>query len=466
VASRDIKPWEAVIQDKALVVAPGDHPLCILCLGDLGGGEGSTEVAKCNGCGWPICPACNELTDGPGGTTNSGNGISTDESLKEANEVRGWKGFAEAHREECLLFQEQEVRPTLLETGQRHWLYPALGVIRMLLLRKDSDSWKRVGGLMDHWDEWRGMPQVVEASLRLGNFLQQRLGIECTQEEVEHCWGVLQTNSISIGGGSGRGLFPLVSLLSHSCKPCLEPAVSPSGQAGITLRARRTIKAGEELTMPYTDVLREVRARQENLAKEWHFTCTCPRCSDPTDGGSFFSSLQCCCGGFAIRQEAETQWQCSVCGSDLSDMASQEAMVDKLGRALELTTTMDDIKQLVDQVDKVEGLHANHWLRLRANIRFCDLMATISNEEIAKQVATKSEAALATLAMVDPGLSKMAGRLMVAGSSAEQRLLLLRARQGQMGGGQRALAEVLKKRTRGLAMLSSFCILGKTEAKG
>jgi len=127
---------------------------------------------------------------------------------------------------------------------------------------------------------------------------------------------------------------------------------------------------------------------------------------------------------------------------------------------------MDDIKQLVDQVDKVEGLHANHWLRLRANIRFCDLMATISNEEIAKQVATKSEAALATLAMVDPGLSKMAGRLMVAGSSAEQRLLLLRARQGQMGGGQRALAEVLKKRTRGLAMLSSFCILGKTEAKG
>ena len=250
----------------------------------------------------------------------------------------------------------------------------------------------------------------MEASLRLGNFLQQRLGIECTQEEVEHCWGVLQTNSISIGGGGGgRGLFPLVSLLSHSCLPCLEPAVSPSAQAGITLRARRTIKAGEELTMPYTDVLREVRARQENLAKEWHFTCACPRCSDPTEGGSFFSSLQCCCGGFAIRKEDEI-WQCSLCASDLPDMASQEAMVAELGRALELTTTMDDINQLVNQVDKVEGLHTSHWLRLRANIRFCDLMATTSEEEIANQVATKSEAALATLAMVDPGLSKLAGR--------------------------------------------------------
>ena len=37
VASRDIRPWEAVIEDNAVVVAPGDHPLCVLCLGDLGG---------------------------------------------------------------------------------------------------------------------------------------------------------------------------------------------------------------------------------------------------------------------------------------------------------------------------------------------------------------------------------------------------------------------------------------------
>ena len=249
----------------------------------------------------------------------------------------------------------------------------------------------------------------MEASLRLGKFIQERLGLECKQEEVEHCWGVLQTNSISVGGG-GRGLFPLVSLLSHSCLPCLEPAVSPSVQSGITLRARRAIKAGEELTMPYTDVLREVRARQENLSREWHFSCTCPRCSDPTEGGSFFSSLQCKCGGFAIRQDEVGTRRCSLCESNLPEMESRDALVEKLGRTLELISTAGDINQLVDQVDKVEGLHANHWLRLRANIRFCDLMAGNAEEEIAKQVATKSASALATLALVDPGLSKLAGR--------------------------------------------------------
>ena len=115
---------------------------------------------------------------------------------------------------------------------------------RMLLLRKDSGSWKRVSGLMDHWDQWRQMPQVscrakldylfvtqwwlcmmtnysaskmqilcsrglmyclnnqeqsfyqvVEANKLLGDFLQQRLGLDCTQDDVEHCWGVLQVST-------------------------------------------------------------------------------------------------------------------------------------------------------------------------------------------------------------------------------------------------------------------------------
>ena len=56
-----------------------------------------------------------------------------------------------------------------------------------------------------------------------------------------------------------------VSLLSHSCLPCLEPAISPSGKSGMTLRARRNIMAGEELTMPYTDVLQEVAVREEMM---------------------------------------------------------------------------------------------------------------------------------------------------------------------------------------------------------
>ena len=52
------------------------------------------------------------------------------ENLESKNGTceEGW--VESAHRKECLLFQKQGVRPALVEGGQRHWLYPALGVIR------------------------------------------------------------------------------------------------------------------------------------------------------------------------------------------------------------------------------------------------------------------------------------------------------------------------------------------------
>ena len=157
--------------------------------------------------------------------------------------------------------------------------------------------------------------------------------------------------------------------------------------------------------------------RQEDLARQWHFTCTCARCEDPSEAGSFFSSLRCAvggCAGFAIKQEDQT-WKCSFCEKDLTaQMASREAMVENLGMQLEDTNSIENICQVVDLVDKVAGVHANHWLSLRANIRFCDLITSnpklLAEEAIARQVAERSQAALTTLSLVDPGLSKLSGR--------------------------------------------------------
>ena len=37
----------------------------------------------------------------------------------------------------------------------------------MLMLRKDHDSWKRVEGLMDHWEAWKQIPQVASEEYRI-----------------------------------------------------------------------------------------------------------------------------------------------------------------------------------------------------------------------------------------------------------------------------------------------------------
>ena len=173
---------------------------------------------------------------------------------------------------ECGVLREQGVRPGGVVRGSRHWLYPALGVLRLLLLKRtDPAAWKRVEGLMDHWQEWQqdlqvhmGVLycrlyhlQVVEATQKLGQFLQQGLKLDCSQEEVgpscrytgelcppkvSHCWGVLKTNSVSLGDREGRVLYPLVSLLSHSCNPCLEPVITPRTKGTFTLRCRATVQ--------------------------------------------------------------------------------------------------------------------------------------------------------------------------------------------------------------------------------
>ncbi len=48
-----------------------------------------------------------------------------------------------------------------------------------------------------------------------------------------------------------RGLYPLTSLLSHSCQPNCRPVISKTGRCGSRCIATVDIEAGEELTINY-----------------------------------------------------------------------------------------------------------------------------------------------------------------------------------------------------------------------
>ena len=48
------------------------------------------------------------------------------------------------------------------------------------------------------------------------------LRIRFDKEMIRHCYGVLRVNSFAVetvSGGSGRALFPVTALISHSCQP-------------------------------------------------------------------------------------------------------------------------------------------------------------------------------------------------------------------------------------------------------
>ena len=66
-----------------------------------------------------------------------------------------------------------------------------------------------------------------------------------TEQDVRFAFGSLQTNAIGLF--CGRALYPLVSLMSHSCVPNLTAMVNP-GEA-IAFKANKNIEANEELTI-------------------------------------------------------------------------------------------------------------------------------------------------------------------------------------------------------------------------
>jgi hypothetical protein len=80
-------------------------------------------------------------------------------------------------------------------------------------------------------------------------------------------------------GGSnsvvGLGVFVCASMLNHSCYP--NSFFSADGRS-LRVRTIRPIAAGEEITVPYIDLLQPRRDRMAELLAHKHFLCTCERC--------------------------------------------------------------------------------------------------------------------------------------------------------------------------------------------
>lgn len=78
--------------------------------------------------------------------------------------------------------------------------------------------------LMDHLDDMINdniMRRHLEDILSIFQDLNI-LGTRFSEREVRHAYGVLRVNSFGVdtlSGGSGRALYPLTALASHSCRP-------------------------------------------------------------------------------------------------------------------------------------------------------------------------------------------------------------------------------------------------------
>eukprot|EP00747_Dinoflagellata_sp_TGD_P179304 gnl/TRDRNA2_/TRDRNA2_29917_c0_seq1.p1 gnl/TRDRNA2_/TRDRNA2_29917_c0~~gnl/TRDRNA2_/TRDRNA2_29917_c0_seq1.p1 ORF type:complete len:551 (+),score=83.89 gnl/TRDRNA2_/TRDRNA2_29917_c0_seq1:28-1680(+) len=87
------------------------------------------------------------------------------------------------------------------------------------------------------------------------------------------------------------GVFPLGSLVNHSCAPNVSKVLLSDW---VFLRAARSISPGEELTQFYCDIRMPVEMRESEMREEYGFACNCRRCLFEQDleklGGSALST--------------------------------------------------------------------------------------------------------------------------------------------------------------------------------
>lgn len=172
--------------------------------------------------------------------------------------------------------------------------------------------------LMDHGPERR--KSVVEWQIFQKNVVDPILALDDSrfaEEEILRTIGILNMNCVSFnlrkkGKFSGRGLYPTLSLMSHSCLANARYEVSSDPARFVRVRARRQISPGEEITIQYVPAsLGQPRRRLE--LSDWYFECHCERCQDVTERATFVSALKCpqCREGLILPESQDNSlWRC------------------------------------------------------------------------------------------------------------------------------------------------------------
>ena len=95
----------------------------------------------------------------------------------------------------------------------------------------------------------------------------------------------LQCNAFNIADERletvGAGVYLEASRFNHSCRPNAVPSFAYMRDRRITVKTKRVIKKGEEITISYTELFQTCEQRAEDLWIPFFFRCTCPLCSSP-----------------------------------------------------------------------------------------------------------------------------------------------------------------------------------------
>jgi len=190
------------------------------------------------------------------------------------------------------------------------------------------------------------------------------------------------------------------------------------------------------LTSAYMDPTIGTLERRSNMMDVCFFTCFCPRCKDPTELGSNFSTLKCPCGGNLLATNPlnpNSQWYCvhngapkevaSIydrrlgCGRE--ECATEViSLLQRVKSEIQLATGIQQLEELV-AIYKDKVLHRNHYLVMSMQYKLVECIdkvlkrGTYGFEEtirLARRQVELSRNCLAVAHIVLPGSNRFRGK--------------------------------------------------------
>ena len=212
--------------------------------------------------------------------------------------------------------------------------------------------------------------------------------------------------------------------------------------------------------MRYTDFLDSKENIQRKIKNEWVFTCSCLRCSDPSEFGSNFSSFQCGCGGFYYQEKADSikqNWKCSVCLKNVN-LADKYARAENLQQMLE----NEDVDKMLHIIGN-EGYHKNFYVTTKCYMKYLEKHKSSNDCQTLNSVVDKAKVLLSTLAMLDGGGTRLNGKYLMMLLMGQQKLLMIRNKEQKIDDIdlKSAIMEITKGRLQAAKLMSPFAINGK-----
>ncbi|KAK4572937.1 hypothetical protein RGQ29_031065 [Quercus rubra] len=185
-----------------------------------------------------------------------------------------------------------------------------------------TDNYNLVEALVSHMPDIDEKQLVLYAQMaNLVNFILQQPDINI--KEIAENFSKFACNAHTICDSEliplGTGLYPVISIINHSCLP--NSVLVFEGRLAV-IRAVQHIPQGAEVLISYIDTTGSTMTRQKALKEQYLFTCACPRCiklgqSDDIQESAVLEGYRCKdegCNGFLLRSSDDKGFICQQCG--------------------------------------------------------------------------------------------------------------------------------------------------------